>query len=303
MSCELKGVLLEYFGRTALDIDLSFEDELLICGRRGSGKTNVAKVFCGTAEIERGEVIIDGEHYERTPIKRRPVALISSLTALPMRKSVWEAIAYPLKKRRIACDENHVRALLKDICPDDVTIPTETKCARLDRRQAACVYAARAVIRNPKLVIADSVNSLCDTRLLYDILKNFECNRLFMSDIVCDYDFYKGDVVCIEKGEIIARGTKESLRLSENKFVLSYLFDYSFLPDENGCIAFLPSDAHIAPTGCDKKRFAAEVIDSEKISGGYLLYCRRDDTPFTTVSDAPIRGKADFIIDRFRRLP
>jgi putative spermidine/putrescine transport system ATP-binding protein len=86
---------------------------LSLLGPSGCGKTTTLRTIAGFLKAEKGRVIINGKDYTTVPPHRRNIGLVFQTYALFPHLSVFDNIAYGLKRRRVSKPE--IAAKVKSI--------------------------------------------------------------------------------------------------------------------------------------------------------------------------------------------
>jgi cell division transport system ATP-binding protein len=151
------------YGRHQALIDLTFEilkNELVfICGPSGAGKTTLLRLLYAGVRPSRGEIAIDGDRLEgmpraRLPLLRRKFGVIFQDYKLIPGRSVYENVALVLEAagHRQALIPRRVHNVLRLVGMDH---HADTLPVRLSGGEQQRVAVARAVVGDPKIILAD----------------------------------------------------------------------------------------------------------------------------------------------------
>jgi multiple sugar transport system ATP-binding protein len=154
-------------GRWAVrDVDLAVDDGamVVVAGPSGCGKTTLLRMVAGLEEPTAGEVIIDGAVVNTVRTSERGIALTSQGYSLYPHMTVGENIGFPLMidglhSRRI---DERVRELARVLQIDDVL---DRRPRQLSGGQQQRTAMARALIRDPRLLLLDEPMSNLDAKL------------------------------------------------------------------------------------------------------------------------------------------
>jgi zinc transport system ATP-binding protein len=203
----LKDVWVYYNDTPVLEgINFSVKDNtfLAIIGPNGGGKSTLLKVILGLIKPARGMVSVFGKPADvgRTYIGYLPQAKPTDL-AFPI--SVYEVVLSgrydrPLRKYSAADKEAALKAL-KDV---DMAEYTDRQIGRLSGGQIQRVFLARALARDPKLLILDEPTASIDPErqksfyALLDKLKN-RMAVLFVTHDIGAVSEYFDEIACLNR--------------------------------------------------------------------------------------------------------
>lgn len=148
------------------DFSLSCKDgEFVgILGPSGCGKTTTLRMIAGLEKITRGDIFIGEKRVNDLHPKDRDIGLAFEDYALYPPLNVYENIAFNLSAKNVPKDEIHGRVM--DIAPlMKVEDLLELKPAGLSGGQKQRVNIARALIRNPQVLLLDEPLSHLDSKM------------------------------------------------------------------------------------------------------------------------------------------
>src|SRR5437899_11681623 len=169
---EFRGVSFEYEPSESVlrDVDLEVQrgQVVAIVGPSGAGKTTLVDLLPRFYEPTRGEILMDGvplTNYTRRSL-RRLMGIVSQETVL-LNDSVLANIAYGLKDMPL----EHVRAAARAANADDFIMRLPEgygtllgeRGTRLSGGQRQRIAIARALLRDPPILILDEATSALDT--------------------------------------------------------------------------------------------------------------------------------------------
>ena len=148
------------------DFNLSVEQGELISllGPSGCGKTTTLRTIAGFIMAEKGRVLIGGKDYTNLPPYKRNIGLVFQNYALFPHLSVFENIAYGLKRRKVAKEEikHRVAGVVKMVSLSGFE---ERFPANLSGGQRQRVALARSIVIEPELLLLDEPLSNLDAKL------------------------------------------------------------------------------------------------------------------------------------------
>jgi len=148
------------------NFNLSVEKgELLsLLGPSGCGKTTTLRTIAGFIMAEKGKVVIDGKDYSKMPPNKRNIGLVFQNYALFPHLSVFDNVAYGLRRRRVPKDEmaEKIEKVLEMVSLSgyENRLP-----AQLSGGQRQRVALARSIVIEPDLLLLDEPLSNLDAKL------------------------------------------------------------------------------------------------------------------------------------------
>ena len=164
---EIKGISKHFGDFVAVNkVDLTiFKGELFsILGASGSGKTTLLRVMAGLATPTEGSVIIDGIDMTHIPPYERPVNIMFQNYALFPHMTVFDNVAYGLKKEKMPKGEikSKVAQMLELVKLSEYN---HRKPDQLSGGQSQRVALARALVKQPKVLLLDEPMAALDKKL------------------------------------------------------------------------------------------------------------------------------------------
>lgn len=161
-------------------LDVYKNDFMLISGPSGAGKTTLLKLLYLGEPVSEGQVIIDGMNLsriskKRIPYLRRLFGIIFQDYKLIPTKTVFENVALVLEalgadRRTLAKKVNHV---LRNVGMEDRRNAFPPSLSGGEQQRVA---VARAIVGNPKIIVADEPTGSLDAEsaeIIFDLLKQF----------------------------------------------------------------------------------------------------------------------------------
>ncbi|UUW89172.1 ABC transporter ATP-binding protein [Nocardioides sp. WV_118_6] len=167
VSIDIRNVVKRYKSMTAVDdISLSIEpgEFLTLLGSSGSGKSTLLNIIAGFISADSGAIEVGGKDLTKVPPYRRDLGMVFQHYALFPHMSVWDNVAFPLKRRRISkaqVAERVQRAL--DVV--ELGHLGKRRPAQLSGGQQQRVALARAIVFQPQALLMDEPLGALDKRL------------------------------------------------------------------------------------------------------------------------------------------
>ncbi len=218
---EFKNVTKKYpNGTVALNgIDLKIDDGefVFIVGGNGSGKTTLTRLLIKEEDITEGDIIVNGQSLSKLkprqiPHYRRTLGMVFQDFKLLEQKTVSENVAFAMdvvgkSKKSKELNAKTVLELVK------LLEKAHCKTNEISGGERQKLAIARAIVNEPKLIIADEPTGNIDpemSRIIMELL--IKINQQFdRTVIVITHEerlvkYYKKRVICIENGKVKSDG-------------------------------------------------------------------------------------------------
>lgn len=137
---------------------------LALLGPSGCGKSSTMRMIAGLENISRGEILFDGRAVNALEPRQRNVALAFESYALYTPLTVYQNLAFPLQSRGL--DKTQLDRKVRDIARMfQIDSLLGRKPGALSGGQAQRVSLARALVRDPNVLLLDEPLSHLDYRL------------------------------------------------------------------------------------------------------------------------------------------
>ena len=199
---KLEGVTVDFDGYTAL-AEVSFETQaksIAVIGENGSGKSTFARLLNGLVQPTAGVITVDGQK----PTTKNASLIFSNPDLQIVMPTVFEDVAYTLSDQKLTKDEVRERVNLA-LAQVDILELANDNCYSLSSGQKQLLAIASAVVRSPKLVIADEPTTLLDlpnTKLITKVLHEMPVEQLVLVTHDLELAVTCEEVVWISEGRI-----------------------------------------------------------------------------------------------------
>ncbi|SHE68251.1 ABC transporter ATP-binding protein [Chryseobacterium takakiae] len=237
---EFRNITFGYEDREVLkDFSLSIPKgkTVALVGQSGSGKSTLANLITRFYDVNKGEVLIDGENITNIKLSsyRKLFGLVTQDNIL-FNDSIRNNIS--LGKPDATLEEIQAAAKIANAHDFIMDLPKQYDTSigeaggKLSGGQKQRISIARAVLKNPPIMILDEATSALDTeseRFVQDALEKMMQNRTSLVIAHRLSTIQKADwIVVMEKGKIIEQGTHHDLIAKKgmyNKLVELQNFD------------------------------------------------------------------------------
>lgn len=223
---EFRGLSFSYGETPTLkDVNLIVEQGQTVAfvGKTGSGKSSLVNLIPRLMDVDEGMLLIDD-----VPVTRYPLSqLREAIGFVPQETFLFsDTISYNIRFGLKDTDENllmsvekaaEIACLAEDISnfPFKYDQLVGERGIALSGGQKQRTAIARAVIRNPRILVLDDSLSAVDTYTEENILKNLRDVRSGRTTLIVAHrvsTIKDADLICvIDEGRIIERGTHEEL--------------------------------------------------------------------------------------------
>ncbi len=300
----LQAVTRRFGAAHAVDsVDLNVPDGKLVCflGPSGCGKTTLLRMIAGLETPTSGSIHFAGRDITRVPANQRDFGMVFQSLALFPHMTVAQNVAYPLKLRKTAKDQQtrRVAELLELIqLPHMANRPV----TQLSGGQRQRVAIARAIASQPKLLLLDEPLSALDAKLREAMQVEIRLlqQRLGITTIMVTHDQREAmtmadEIVVMEKGRIAQVGKPLDIyRDPVSEFVADFIGLGNILPvtyDGAGAVS-LPGGSRIT---------VSQPARAPASSADIRLLIRPEDVCVKAASDAAgpnrLAGTVSFIRD------
>ena len=209
-----------------------------LLGPSGCGKTTMLRCIAGLEKPDGGTIEIDGTSVyaygsaTNMPTHQRPIAMVFQSYAIWPHMSVFENVAYPLKVGKQKFNKREIADRVSTAL-DLVRIPelAERSATMLSGGQQQRVAVARALVREPKLLLLDEPLSNLDAKLREEM--RFEFKELFqrtqVSAVYVTHDLLEAlvlsdRVVVMNTGVVAQEGSpREVYSQPRDQFVADFM--------------------------------------------------------------------------------
>ena len=221
------------------DINLTIEKGKLtaLVGASGAGKSTLIDLIPRLYDPIEGSILIDGKNLKHFDIKsvRRQMAIVSQDTFI-FNASVRENIGYGLKGISEGdiwqvARQAHAVEFIKEL-PDGLGTILGDRGVRLSGGQRQRIAIARAILRNPDILILDEATSALDSvteQLIQRSLEQLSNGRTVIAIAHRLSTIAKADkVVVLEQGRIVEQGTYQELLEQQGKLWKYHRMQHEF---------------------------------------------------------------------------
>jgi ABC-type multidrug transport system fused ATPase/permease subunit len=211
--------------------DISFDaktnDTIALVGSSGSGKSTIASLILNYYPLEAGEILFDGNRADQIDVEylRQHMAIVPQEVIL-FGGTIHENILFG---NPTASEEEVLEAAKKanawefiSSFPEGMNTQVGDRGIQLSGGQKQRIAIARAIIKNPTILILDEATSALDSeseRLVQDALEKLMVGRTSFVIAHRLSTIKKADkILVIQHGQIVESGTHDSLILQKGVY-------------------------------------------------------------------------------------
>jgi phospholipid/cholesterol/gamma-HCH transport system ATP-binding protein len=235
---ELRDLTFGYGERVILDgvsLTIPRGKVTALMGASGGGKTTVLRLIGGQVRPQAGEVSFDGQNVAQLDLAglykvRRRMGMLFQFGALFTDSSVFDNVAFPLREHT-----DMPEALIRDIVLMKLNAvglrgARDLMPSEVSGGMARRVALARAIVLDPELVMYDEPFAGLDpislgtaARLIRELNDAMGLTSIIVSHDL-DETFHIADkVIVLANGHIVAQGTPDEVRHSEDPLVHQFV--------------------------------------------------------------------------------
>ena len=200
-----------------VSLEINDGEFVALLGPSGCGKSTTLMIIAGLLKATSGEVIFDGQIVNNIEPKDRQIGMVFQSYALYPHLTVRDNIAFPLKQIKVPKEERYrrVEEVARSVQLEELL---DRKPTQLSGGQQQRVAMARALCKEPKILLLDEPMSNLDTRLKVDVRDEIRTlqQRLNLTTIIVTHDQEEAMAIAdriaiLDKDEIQQYGTPDEL--------------------------------------------------------------------------------------------
>ncbi|MEH0166853.1 ABC transporter ATP-binding protein [Roseateles microcysteis] len=235
---ELRNVTCGYGGRVILEnvnLEVRRGEVLALIGTSGGGKTTVLRLLGRQLRPLSGQVLFDGQdlaplNLEQLYAVRRRMGMLFQFGALFTDLSVFENVAFPLREHTSLSEVMMRDLVLMKLNAVGLRGSRDLMPSEISGGMARRVALARAIALDPDVVLYDEPFAGLDpislgvaARLIRDLN-----DALGLTSIIVSHDLHEtfeiaDRVAMVANGRVVAQGTPDELRNSEDPLVKQFV--------------------------------------------------------------------------------
>ena len=220
---------------TGFNLTLHDQENIVLIGKSGSGKSVLLKCIIGLMEPDGGELIVLGKNVaeltlEEMNLLRADVGFLFQGSALYDSMTVRENLEFPLRRHLDRIDVDDIDGLvLSTLESVGLAEAIDLMPAELSGGMKRRVALARTIILRPKIILYDEPSSGLDpitakeiSHLILDVQRSYQTSSLIITH---DLDFARSisqHIVLLVDGKDYARGSYHELSKSKDPKIQAF---------------------------------------------------------------------------------
>lgn len=201
-----------------INVDLPIGKKIAIVGTSGSGKSTIAQLLLRLYSPNKGEILINGknirsygkQYFDKIAIVFQQPHFIPST----IRENLTFEREYDQEVIENVCKDMHCHSFISEFKNQYDTLVGE-RGTTLSGGQKQRIALARALLRNPEVLVLDEATSALDMETEFRVQENLDKLRMGKTTIIIAHrlsTIQNADIILVlEKGKIVANGTHNSL--------------------------------------------------------------------------------------------
>lgn len=203
-------------------LTLQHGEVLSLIGQSGSGKTTLAKLIAGFLSCDSGDIVFNQEEFLKNDMMKNlgglQMVFQDPYASINPKFSVSEAILEPIHINKIYNEVEAKRQLKKVLQDVGLSVDFSKRASLLSGGQLQRIAIARALIMQPKLLIADEITSSLDISNKVNLLRLLKTlqNQKGFSMIYITHDLAMAQkisdkIAVMNNGKIVEQGLAQDI--------------------------------------------------------------------------------------------
>jgi phospholipid/cholesterol/gamma-HCH transport system ATP-binding protein len=240
----IKGVYKSFEDNDVLngvDLDLYKEENIVVLGKSGSGKSVLIKIIIGLMKPDKGTVEVLGKEVHKLSKKeliglRLKIGFLFQHNALYDSMTVRENLEFPLKRNKRDLTQEKIDEAVDDVLDAvGLTDTADQYPSELSGGQEKRIAIARTIILKPELVLYDETTAGLDpitsveiNQLIKEVKERYKTSSVIIThDLTCAKT--TGDkIFMLVDGKFIRHGDFEEVFETDDERIKGF-YDYNFI--------------------------------------------------------------------------
>ena len=224
-----------------IDLDVAREENVVVLGRSGSGKSVLIKIIAGLLKPDRGELMVLGQDLQQ--LKRNELQELRLLIGFSFQNSalydsmtVRENLEFPLIRNRRHLTKEQVDIEVEEVLGAvGLTQTINQMPAELSGGQRKRIGIARTLILKPQIMLYDEptagldpTTSLDINNLIMEVRKKYQTSSIVIThDLTCARNTGNRIAMLLD-GQFVTQGSFEEVFKKDDERIQSF-YNYNFI--------------------------------------------------------------------------
>lgn len=220
---------------TDINLNLSEDENLVILGRSGVGKSVLIKCIVGLEKVEEGEIEVFGhsitnmDEFELNNL-RKDIGFLFQGGALYDSMTVEENMLFPLKRNARDLSEAEKNDVVDDVLESVGLLDAKYKMpAELSGGMKKRAGLARTLVLKPKIILYDEPTTGLDpftsqgiNELVLKVKERYNTTSILVTHDMKCAKMTADRMIIMDQGKILARGKFDELQGSDNEIIKGF---------------------------------------------------------------------------------
>ena len=266
---QIREIVKDYAGHRAVDrvsLEIAKGEVFALLGSSGCGKTTLLRVLAGFETPTSGSIVLDGRNLAGLAPYERPMNMMFQSYALFPHLSVWDNIAFGLRRAAMPADalRERVEAMLRLV---QLTGFARRKPHQLSGGQQQRVALARSLAKKPELLLLDEPLGALDKKLreetqieLANIIEEVGVTCVMVTHDQEEAMTMASRIAVMSEGRLVQIGApSEIYETPANRFVADFIGNVNLM---DGTLLEMDTAAdQVVVDGADGRHVVRQVVD------------------------------------------
>jgi phospholipid/cholesterol/gamma-HCH transport system ATP-binding protein len=218
-----------------LSLNLYEQENLVVLGKSGSGKSVLAKLIVGLLEVDGGTINVLGKDVTKLKRKeldvlRQQIGFLFQSAALYDSMSVRENLAFPLRRIRKNLSEEEIEAKILEVLENvGLKDAIDKMPSELSGGMKKRIGLARTIIIDPLIMLYDEPTTGLDpstsyeiSNLILQIQEKYKTSSIIITHDIACARIVANRIVMLQDGKVFKEGKLQDFENSDDQLIQSF---------------------------------------------------------------------------------